>query len=257
MSRLDVFSYNKEAWDAEVEVGNPWTVPVNAEAVQRARSGDLQILLTPTKPVPQSWLNTAPGAKVLCLASGGGQQGPLLAAAGADVTVLDASERQLAQDRLVAEREQLTLSTVLGTMTDLSLCADGSFDLIVHPVSNCFVEDVRPVWKEAYRVLKSGGYLLSGFNNPIIYSFDPDLAEKGTLQLKYPIPYSDVASLTEEERRRYTDKNWPLQFGHSLDDQIGGQIEAGFAIVGLYEDKYGNSPIDRFTSSFVATRARK
>lgn len=155
---MDIFSYNKNAWNSEVESGNPWTVPVDAETIQRARAGDWRILLTPTKSVPDKWLCSVSGKKVLCLASGGGQQGPILAAAGAEVTVLDASERQLAQDRNVAERDGLPLSTILGTMTDLSRFKDGSFDLIVHPVSNCFVEDVRPVWTEAYRVLKSRRY---------------------------------------------------------------------------------------------------
>ena len=81
---------------------------------------------------------------MLCLASGGGQQGPILAAAGANVTVFDNSPRQLAQDRLVADREGLAIETVLGDMADLSAFPDARFDLIVHPVSNVFVPDVRP-----------------------------------------------------------------------------------------------------------------
>ena len=92
----------------------------------------------------------------MCLASGGGQQGPILAAAGADVTVFDNSPRQLEQDRYVADRDGLHLQTVEGDMRDLSCFPDESFDLIVHPVSNVFVPDVKPVWREAYRVLKPG-----------------------------------------------------------------------------------------------------
>ena len=85
------------------------------------------------------------GADVLCLAAGGGQQGPILAAAGADVTVFDNSPRQLAQDRLVADRDGLAIRTIEGDMADLSAFADASFDLVVHPVSNVFAADVRPV----------------------------------------------------------------------------------------------------------------
>ena len=90
-------------------------------------------------------------------------QGPILAAAGADVTVFDNSPLMLATDRSVAARDSLQIRTVEGDMADLSQFSDSSFDLIVHPVSNTFVPDVRPVWKEAFRVLRQDGALLSGF----------------------------------------------------------------------------------------------
>ncbi|MCJ7532099.1 MAG: class I SAM-dependent methyltransferase [Anaerolineales bacterium] len=157
--------------------GNVWTVPVSSQVIAAARQGQWQIVLTPTKPVPRSWFPELTGLDTLCLASGGGQQGPLLAAAGARVTVLDNSPRQLAQDRFVAERDRLTITTVEGDMRDLSMFPDQSFGLVVHPVSNLFVPDVRPVWREAFRVLRHGGVLLAGFNNPVLYIFDADKAE--------------------------------------------------------------------------------
>ncbi len=104
---------------------------------------------------------------ILCLASGGGQQAPILAAAGANVTVFDNSPAQLRQDALVAQREGLPLRTVQGDMRDLSAFGDDSFDLIFHPVSNIFVPEVRPVWRECYRVVRPGGVLLMGTLNPI------------------------------------------------------------------------------------------
>src|SRR4051812_46181892 len=112
----DILAYNRRAWDRQVERGNPWTVPVGSEAVARARRGGWQILLTPPKIVPSDWSPPLPGRDVLCLASGGGQQGPVLAAAGASVTIYDTSPAQLAQDRLVADREGLTIETVRGDM---------------------------------------------------------------------------------------------------------------------------------------------
>jgi SAM-dependent methyltransferase len=193
---------------------------------------------------------------VLCLAAGGGQQGPVLAAAGARVTVFDNSARQLGQDRLVADRDGLTLETVEGDMRDLSAFPDGSFDLIVHPCSNCFVPDVRPVWRECFRVLKPGGVLLVGFVNPVLYLFDDAAAtDRGELSVKYPIPYSDLTSLTDEERRRYTDKDEPLCFGHTLDDQIGGQVAAGFVLAGFYEDRDPKHPLAKYICTFASTRA--
>jgi len=199
---------------------------------------------------------------VLGLASAGGQQCPVFAAAGARVTVFDNSPAQLGQDRRVAEREGLELRLVEGDMRDLSAFADGSFDLIFHPCSNCFVEDVPRVWREAYRVLRPGGVLLAGFSNPVIFLVDPALEEKGVMQLKYKMPYSDFTSLTDEERRRYTDKGEPLCIAHSLEDQLGGQTDAGFHLIGLYEDKHlpttdGTDRISDFLSPFIATRALK
>ena len=117
----DILSYNRRAWDRQVERGNPWTVPVSPEVIARARRGDWSIVLTPTKPVPADWFSPLEGLDVLCLASGGGQQGPILAAAGANVTVFDNSPAQLAQDRLVAETEGLTLETVQGDILARSL----------------------------------------------------------------------------------------------------------------------------------------
>src|SRR5687767_11224728 len=120
----EVLDYNRHAWDRQVERGNRWTLPVGPEEVARARRGDWRIVLTPTKPVPADWFPPLSGLEVLCLASGGGQQGPILAAAGAKVTVYDNSPNQLAQDHLVADREALALETVRGDMADLHAFCD-------------------------------------------------------------------------------------------------------------------------------------
>jgi SAM-dependent methyltransferase len=257
---MDIRAYNRAAWDRQVEARNEWTIPVSSEEVAAARQGRWRIVLTPTIAVPAPWFPPLAGADVLCLASGGGQQGPILAAAGAKVTVFDNSPRQLAQDRHVAERDVLTLATIEGDMRDLSIFPDESFDLIVHPVANLFVPDVRTIWSEAYRVLRRGAALLAGFNNPVRYLFDIDLEEReGILQVRHALPYSDLSSLSDEERRRYTDAGDPLEFSHTLDDQIGGQLEAGFLIAGFYEDRYGGEHdlLSKYMPSFIATRAIK
>jgi len=252
----EITQYNKLAWNREVEIGNPWTVPVSSEEIAAARNGQFCILLTPLKAVPANWFPPLKGSRVLCLASGGGQQGPLLAAAGARVTVFDNSPRQLERDRQVAERDKLEISLVEGDMADLSAFGDASFDFIVHPVSNCFVPDLRPVWKEAFRVLTPGGTLIAGFLNPVQYCFDYDLAEQGIYQVKFKLPYSDLESISEEERiRRFKDE--PLEFSHTLDDQIGGQLSAGFHLIGFYEDYDPEEKIAEFMPTFMATRALK
>lgn len=256
---MDVRAYNRDAWDRSVVSGNRWTVPVTSEQIADARRGEWSIVLTPTKPVPKSWFPDLRGLDVLALASGGGQQAPILAAVGANVTVFDNSPKQLAQDRAVADRDGLVIATVEGDMADLSCFLPESFDLIVHPCSNCFVPDVRRVWREAARVLRSGGTMLSGFCDPIVFAIDPDLARQGIAQLRYGIPYSDLTSLTDEERRRYTDAGEPLSFGHTLEDQIGGQCDAGFAITGVYGDWHVETAdvVSKYMPCFHATRAVK
>jgi len=255
---MGVRDYNREAWDREVERGNEWTVPVGPDVIEAARQGRWEILLTETKPVPKDWFPDLQGADVLCLASGGGQQAPVLAAAGANVTVLDNSPGQLAQDRLVAEREGLDLRTVEGDMADLSLFADESFHLVFHPVSNLFAPEVRPVWVEAFRVLRRGGYLLAGFLNPAVYIFDLELVDSsGELRVRYALPYADTTSKNEEDVARQIERGEPLEFSHTLEAQIGGQIEAGFAIVGFYEDRHCDDPIAARMPTYIATRAIK
>ncbi|MEX1021154.1 MAG: class I SAM-dependent methyltransferase [Litorilinea sp.] len=255
---INVRAYNRRAWDAAVARRSEWTIPVGPEVVAAARQGAWSIILTPDTPVPRSWFPAdLHGVRVLCLASGGGQQGPILAAAGAQVTVFDNSPRQLAQDRYVASREGLTIRTVEGDMADLSVFADGTFDLIVHPVSNVFVPDVRVVWREAFRVLAAGGTLLAGFMNPAYYIFDPARQEEGEFVVRYPLPYSDLTSLDASTRQEYLDNMQPMEYSHSLDDQIGGQLDAGFLLAGLFEDHWTGVPLSDYMPIFIATRAVK
>jgi SAM-dependent methyltransferase len=233
-------------------------VPVGPEVIEEARRGRWSVLLTEQKPTPRGWFPAEMrGLEVLCLASGGGQQGPTFAAAGARVTVLDNSPAQLAQDRLVAEREWLDLSLFEGDMADLSRFADESFDLVFHPVSNLFVPAVRPVWREAFRVLRRGGSLLAGFNNPAFYIFGSQDEGHDTLEVKYSLPFSDLDSLDADERERVLASGAPIEFGHTLEDQIGGQLDAGFHLTGFYEDRHRGMRLSEFMPTYVATRAFK
>lgn len=249
--------HNREAWDAQVRNGNPWTVPASPEAIQRARGGVVELVLTPRKVVPMAWYGELPGSDVLCLASGGGQQAPILAAAGARVTTLDNSPAQLAQDDLVAKREGLEIRLELGVMADLSRFEDRSFDLIFHPVSNCFAPVIRPVWREAFRVLRPGGALLAGFNNPWFFIFDWAKYQEGELVVRHALPYADLTSLDEAELAARIANGEPLEFGHTLDDQIGGQLEAGFVLTGFFEDTLPDDLASRYAPTCIATRAMK
>lgn len=255
----DAANHNRAAWNRQSKEGSEWARPVDSATIARARRGEWEIILTPTRPTPRSWLGDVRGRDVLCLASGGGQQAPVLAAAGARVVSFDLSEEQLAKDRRVAEGEGLELDPVQGDMADLSDFAKETFDLIVNPVSTVFVPDVRPVWRECYRVLRPGGTLLTGFMNPLFYLFDHDEArESGSLVARYPLPYAETEPESIPPRRREAvSRGEAVEFSHSLEDQIGGQLEAGFVLVGLYEDSWTDEAtlLNSLTPTFLATRA--
>lgn len=257
---MNIFEYNSRAWDGYVDDGIEWSVPVTAEEIARAREGDWSVVLTPLKKVPREWFGDLKDKDVLCLASGGGQQAPILAAAGARVTSFDASAKQLEKDRFVAARDGLEIRIEQGDAADLSRFPDAGFDLVFHPCSNCFIENIEPVWREAFRVLRSGGALLAGFNNPFVYIFDRVSEERDrVLKVRHRLPYSDAGSLDEDEKRAMIEKNEAFEFSHTLDEQLGGQLAAGFLIAGFYEDYWTDEArlLNQYAPSFIATRALK
>ncbi|WFF83878.1 class I SAM-dependent methyltransferase [Delftia tsuruhatensis] len=257
---IDILAHNTAAWNQQAAKSCDWSRPVDSAEIARARAGSWQARLTPG-PLPAGWLDDVRGLRILCLASGGGQQAPILAAAGAQVTVFDASAGQLAQDRHVAEREGLALTCVQGDMRDLGVFADASFDVIFHPISNLYVPDVRPVWRECARVLTTGGRLLSSFWNPVVFveDRDPALREQGLVRPAWRLPYSDVADLPPEAIAAKRERNEALVFGHTLADQIGGQLDAGLVLTGFHEDwqPHARFVIEKFVPTFIATCSMK
>ena len=250
---MDIVKHNKSAWDNYVDKKDRWTIPVKEEELQNVRNGNWGIVLTPNKPVPKEWFPTLSGLKVLGLASGGGQQGPILATLGADVTIFDNSEKQLQQDKILSDKFNLDIKTVQGDMKDLTVFADNSFDLIFNPCSVVFVDNVLPVWRECFRVLKPGGILMTGLINPISLQLDEE-----SLKLVYKQPFSDLYSLPKEKLEDLKNKNEPLVFGHSLTNQIGGQLDAGFNLTAMFEDTWDvENKMDDFMPSFIGARAVK
>lgn len=255
---IDPIAHNRAAWDREVESGNEWTLPVTSEIVERARTGDWSVVLIGYEPVARDWFpKDLTGVEILGLASGGGQQGPILAAAGATVTVFDNSPGQLGRDQEVAAREGLTLRTVQGDMRDLSHFADASFDVVFNPVSNVFCPELAPVWRESFRVLRPGGILMTGFLNPDIFIFDmAALDARGEFVVAHRIPYSTL-DLSEEERVASWGVDGPIEYTHTLTEQVGGQIAAGFVLTHFVEAPHHADPTNKYMPGYFATRALK
>lgn len=259
---MDIYQANRQAWDRAAASGmNPYAQAVPPAEVQAARRGHWSIRASDLTPVPRSWLPEVAGLDVLALAAGGGQQAPILAAAGARVTLVDASPGQLEIDRMVAERDGLELAIVEGDMADLTRFDDESFDLIINPVSTLFVPDLRPVWAECARTLRPGGELITGFMNPDEFVFDAEaLDERGEFVVRYPLPYVEYETLSPERVAARRGAGEMFHFSHSMDAQLGGILAAGFVITGFYEDRRPESdgnPIRLYQPSYYVVRAER
>lgn len=243
---------NARTIDNWIEAGWEWGRPTTHEAYENAQKGQWDVLLTPTKPVPHAWFGDLKGKKVLGLASGGGQQMPIFAALGADCTVLDYSPRQIESEHMVAAREGYSIRALRADMTKPLPFADGEFDLIFHPVSNCYVREVKPIFKECFRVLKKGGILLCGLDNGVNFML---LDEENRDELS-TFPFDPVANPAQRAQLEAGDEG--MQFSHTLDEQIGGQLEAGFRLTHVYEDTNGEGVFHTHNiPTFWATRAVK
>ena len=248
---------NSIFWDKQAESGDDWTIPVSGEAYRRALEGELTLHLTPCKPVSAAWFPPLKGASVFGLASGGGQQGPIFAAHGAQVTIMDLSDKQLAAERMVAEREGYSINIVKGDMTQPFPFEDDSFDLIFHPVSNCYVEDIRHIWVECHRVLKKGGTLLAGFCKEELFLFDCKHRRNPPLIVARTLPHNPLNTLTKAQLDAKMEKGEVINFSHTLEEQIGGQIAAGFSLQGIYDDRDRWGVFAQYMNSYTATWAVK
>ena len=242
---------NAQTIDRWIREGWEWGKPISHEIYEQAEREEWDVYLTPTKTVPHEWFGELNGKKILGLASGGGQQMPVFSALGAVCTVLDYSPLQLESERLVAEREGYDIRIIRGDMTKPLPFEDGEFDMIFHPVANCYVEEVRPIWKECFRVLKRGGYLLSGTDHYVNYIVDGE--EK---QIVNKLPFNPLKN--PEQRKLLEEDDAGIQFSHSLEEQIGGQLEAGFTLLALYEDTNGEGRLHEMNiPTFLAMLSRK
>ena len=172
------------------------------------------------------------GRRILCLAAGGGTHGPLFSLAGADVTVVDFSERQLEIDRTLAANHGLQVKTVKASIDDLSVLETSSFDIVIQPVSTSYVREVTRIYDEVARVLSSGGLYVSQHKQPTSLQSTASTTTDGYLiripaDKGYAIPPSaEVTTVREHEMTEYV---------HGWDALIGGLCRSGFVIEDLQE----------------------
>jgi SAM-dependent methyltransferase len=252
---FDVIAHNRVAWDREVDRCNPATVPLPDEVIQEARRGNLGLSLTGGRMVPSCWLGQLSTKRVLCLACSGGQQVPLLAAAGANVTALDNSPRQVSRDMEVAERNALPVRVEVGDMQDLSRFESSSFEIAFLGLGLQFIPEPKRVWSGLAKVLEPGGHVIAGILNPVQYLFEWPQYSNGIFCARHSLPYSDLDSLDEVQRLQRFDPHDPIEFGHTMEDLLGSMVDQGFAVTGFLEDRIDDDPLAKLIATCFLIRA--
>lgn len=243
---MEYTEINASTIDRWCREGWEWGKPLPKEKYEAAKRGQWDVLLTPTRPVPHGWFGEVRGKRLLGLASGGAQQMPVFAALGADCAVLDYSESQIESEREYAQREGYAIDILRADMTKPLPFESDSFDIIFHPVSNCYVREVEPIWRECARILKKSGRLLASFDNGINYLVGED--EERIIH-KMPFdPLSDPALMEECMR-----DDVGVQFSHTFEEELGGLLRSGFRLCDLYEDTNGTGRLHELNvNTFMA-----
>lgn len=232
----EVIAHNRRAWDRLAEQEHVLAKPARDEE-----------LADPLRLIDGAgWLpGGIRGWNVLCLAAGGGRHGPLYASAGGNVTVVDISPAMLELDRRVAADRRLSIRTIETSMDELSMFADGEFDLVVHPVSTCYLENLSRLFPEVARVTRPEGLYISQHKQPVNLQ-----ASLQTYTGQYVIehayydpsavpPASEPSKLREPETR---------EFAHSWSVLLGGICRSGFVIEDVGEPHHAklDAPVGSF-----------
>ncbi|BCR35156.1 class I SAM-dependent methyltransferase [Mariniplasma anaerobium] len=249
--KKDFVKINEKTVDEWCKQGWEWGKPIDHQTYINATKGKWDVVLTPNIVVPKDWFLPFKGLRVLGLASGGGQQMPIFAALGAQVTVFDLSDEQLKSERIVQQREGYDITIIKGDMTKKLPFKDESFDLIFHPVSNVYVKDVYHVFKECSRVLRKGGLLLSGLDTGTNF-----IVDESETQIVHKLPFDP---LVHQDQYDFMIKNdYGMQFSHTVEEQIKGQLQAGFELLDIFEDTNNEGRLFELNiGCYIGTKSRK
>ena len=249
---MEYTEINAATIDRWCREGWEWGKPLSKEKYEAAKLGQWDVLLTPTRPVPHGWFGgDIRGKRLLGLASGGAQQMPVFAALGADCAVLDYSESQIESEREYAAREGYAIDILRADMTKPLPFADASFDMVVNPVSVCYVQKIEPIWREVVRVLRPGGVFIAGFDTG--YNYITDEAEERIVR---GLPYDPIANpqlLEQDDPEEYG-----VQFSHTPGEILSSLLRAGLVIDDAYDDVNGEGRLSELgIPTMLAIRAHK
>lgn len=202
------------------------------------------------------------GKRVLCLAAGGGKQSVLFASLGAVVTVVDLSPEMLALDRKVAAERGLQVRTVEASMDHLPMLGDGSFDLVIQPVSTSYVPDILAVYREVARVTVGGGLYISQHKQPASLQAEVWPTGKGYVVTE---PYERQGPLPAVVEGCGHREAGTMEYLHRWEDLVGGMCRSGFAVEDLVEPRVGKALAEpgsfehrsAFLPPFVTIKARR
>lgn len=256
--RQDHLRQNELAWDARQDdprFAGAGGLPRDADAATRA--------IDP-------WLRDSPlaGRDVLCLAAGGGFHGPLHALAGARVTVVDLSERQLDHDRRIANQLGLELRTLRQSIDQLDQLGDASFEVVVQPVSSCYLPRLEPMYAEIARVLRPGGLYLSQHKQPGSLQSPLNSGGRSSAESGYWIDTPLVEGLRLPETGNaadWTREAGTAEFLHGWGALLGGLCASGFVIEAVTEPPRGDALAQagtpehraRFLPPYIKLKARR
>ncbi len=220
-----VHDHNRRAWDERARKQQVFTRPASNDEIDHAEG-----LLAANE-----WIEgSVRGKRLLCLAAGGGRQAIRYAAAGAIVTVVDISPEMLALDRQVAAEKGLAITTVAASMDDLSMLDANAFDVVMQPVSTCYVPDVQPVFDQVARVTCPGGVYISQHKQPGSLQADVKPSARGYELIE---PYYRTRPLPEVVGSRHREAG-TVEFLHRWEQLIGGMCRSGFVIEDLMEPRH-------------------
>ncbi len=199
---------------------------------------------------------------MLCLAAGGGRHSVLYAAAGAVVTVVDLSPAMLALDRQVAAERQLPVRVVETSMDDLSMFLPGEFDLVVQPVSSCYIRNIAPLYREVARVLAVDGIYISQHKQPTSLQTAVEPNAAGRYELIEP--YYRAGALPEVTGSPHREPG-TLEYLHRWQELVGGLCAVGFVIEDLREPLHAKSDAEvgsfghrsQYVAPYVRIKARR
>ncbi len=255
----DIHDINRRAWDRRARDGKRFTKPVDPHA-----------LVDPLKRVDGlGWLSPpddVAGKRLLALAAGGGKHAALYAAAGAKVTVVDISDAMLDLDRKVAAERGLDITPLRASMDDLSALGDAIFDVVIHPVSTCYLPETRPVYDEVARVTKAGGVYISQHKQPVSMQADVDPLPGAGAGGGYGLiePYDRCDALPPVSGSLHREEG-TVEFLHTWSALLGAMCAAGFVIEALMEPDHRDAKArpgsfehrSRWVPPYVRVKARR